>query len=282
LLSNLKGYYRPNSIAQALALLEKNSGSILILAGGTKLVSQKNDIVQELVDITSLPLNYIKAGSGEVRIGATTPLQTLVESPVLRNSPAHIVSRAALLSNHSRMIRNVSTLGGELITAGPLSVLYCAFLALQGQVRIAGGEEFALAMNIFLNKKGLGGGLLVETIVPEITKRTYSAIMPILNDRGKPIICACCRVTAENAQCSDVKISITGTDRVPQRLSDVEHELEGRPFSESSIVFAAETVANSYFPVSDKFASEEYRKDVGTLVVKRALMSCLHQAEEDL
>jgi len=74
-LSNLKNFFRPKSIPEALALLEKNSGSILIIAGGTKLLKNQNNIVQELVDITGLDLDYINDADGLTRIGATTPLQ---------------------------------------------------------------------------------------------------------------------------------------------------------------------------------------------------------------
>lgn len=282
MLSNLKGYYRPKSIAEALALLEKNSGSILVLAGGTKIVLSNNDIVQELVDISALPLNYIEARPGEIRIGATTTLQQIAMNPVLQDSPAHILSEAAVLSTHSRMIRNASTLGGELVTSGPLSVMYCAFLVLQGQVRIVGGDEFALAMNIFLNKKGLGGGLLVETIVPTFAEQTFTAIQPILNDRGKPILCACARLTVKEGNCCDVKVAITATRKVPQRLPKVEEMLEGQELSEVKLARAADATYGNFYPISDRFASEEYRKEVSHVVVKRALWQCLERAEDAL
>ena len=80
MLSNLKNVFRPKSIPQALALLEKNSGSILIIAGGTKLLQTKNNIVQELVDITGLELNYMNDEDGLTRIGATTPLQNWLKA----------------------------------------------------------------------------------------------------------------------------------------------------------------------------------------------------------
>ncbi len=282
MLSNLKGYYHPKSIAEALALLEKNSGSILVIAGGTKLVQSQNDIVQELVDITTLPLNYIKKSNGTIRIGAVTPLQSLGGSPLLLDSVGHILADAALLSNHSQMIRNVSTVGGELVSSGPLSVLYCALLVLQGQVRIAGGEEFALPMNIFLNKKGLGGGLLVETVIPQLNEQTYSALAPIINNRGQIIICACARLTAKNGSCKDVKVAITGCPKVPQRLDGVEKQLEGQVMTEAHMSLAAEEAYEGCHPISDDLASEEYRKEVSRVVVKKALLSCLEQAEDDL
>ena len=99
MLSNLKGYFRPKSIPEALALLEKNSGSILVIAGGTKLVLTENNVVQELVDITSLDLNFIKEESGITRIGATTRMQQIVDSPLLTKHTDGLLPAAALLSN---------------------------------------------------------------------------------------------------------------------------------------------------------------------------------------
>ncbi|MFQ5649786.1 MAG: FAD binding domain-containing protein [bacterium] len=282
MLSNLKRYFRPKSIPEALALLEKNSGSILVIAGGTKLVPSQNDIVQELVDITSLQLSYIHENAGEIRVGATTTLQTVVEGPALTQTTGGLVSRAAQLSHRSKMIRNMATLGGELVSTGPLSVLYCALLVLQAQVRIAGGEEFALAMNIFLNKKGLSGGLLVEIIIPKPSTPSFAAMVPICHQNQNALICACARVTLDKGTCQDVKLAITGTARVPQRLSAAEHALEGRSLTGANIESTAETACDVYKPISDDLASEEYRKEVSRGLVKKTLEQCLEQAEQEL
>lgn len=280
MLSNLKRFYRPRTIAEALALLEKNSGSILIIAGGTKLVQTDNAIAEELVDVTSLKLNNISEEAGSFRIGATTTLQKLVENPTLNNFASGIVANAAAFSHRSKMIRNVSTLGGELITTGPFSVLYCALLVLQAQVRIAGGDEFALAINIFLNKKKLAGGLLVEVLIPQVEPQTFAAMIPIFAPkRATPLICACARISVEENLFKSPKIAITGTASVPQRLHEVEDVLEGQEISQDKIDQAGEKTYNIYSPVSDNFASAEYRKEVGRILVKRAIKQCLKDAE---
>lgn len=282
MLSNLKRYFRPKSIPEALALLEKNSGSILVIAGGTKLVKSRNNIVQELVDITNLPLNYIKVTDNEVRLGATSTMQTLVESPVLARTTSGLLSKAALLSNRSKAIRNQSTLGGELISSGPLSVFYCALLVMQAQVRIAGGEEFALAMNIFLNKRGLGGGVLVETIIPRFAENTYAAMVTIGAENENALICACARLTFKQSACHDVKLALSGTEPVPQRLGQVENLLEGETFNSTSIAQASDLAYECYHPYSDWLASEEYRKEVSRSLVRRTLEQCLSQAEDGM
>ncbi len=281
MLSNLKNLFRPKTIPETLALLEKNSGSILILAGGTKLQHTQNNIVQELVDITCLDLDYINNNAGLTRIGATTPLQKLVESQKLKNLANGILSQAAQLSHHSKMIRNVSTLGGELVTTNSLSTLYCALLILQAQVRIVGGEEFALAMNIFLNKKNLGGGLLVEVIIPAMEPQTFAGLAPIFYN-GKPLICACARITMKKRECQSAKIAITGTERVPQRLHEIEEYLEGNSFTTANIETAADKASEQYVPISDSLASKEYRKEVSRSVVKKALLQCLENAAQSV
>ncbi|MFQ6116201.1 MAG: FAD binding domain-containing protein, partial [bacterium] len=266
---------------EALALLEKNSGTISVIAGGTKLLLSENQTVRELVDITSLNLEYIKEDMGMIRIGATTPLQKLVESSILKNLTNGIISDAAQLSHHSKIIRNVSTVGGELVSSTPLSVLYCAFLVLQAQVRIVGGEEFALAMNIFLNRKGLGGGLLIEVIMPKMEPRTYAALAPVtIHSTKTPLICACARLTLNKRHCRSAKIAITGTEPVPKRLHEVESNLEGQLLNPEKIEKAANKAYEIFAPLSDDFASAEFRKEVGRVVVKKALNQCLEYAEK--
>ncbi|MFQ5633225.1 MAG: FAD binding domain-containing protein [bacterium] len=280
-LSNLKRYYRPKTIPEALALLEKNSGSILIIAGGTKLVKSNNTIVQELVDVTSLELDYIREDEGLTRIGATTSLQKVAEYELVKKLANGILSQAARSCHFSRMIRNVSTTGGTLITSNSLSPLYCALLVLQAQIRIAGGEEFALPMNVFLNKKTLGGGLLVEVIIPGLEPQTYAAIAPIFHSQ-KSIICACARITLAKRACKSAKIAITGTERIPQRLHDIEKELEGKEFTAETIDEIASKAQEAYVPISDSLASKEYRQEVSRIVIKRALNQCLEAARESI
>ncbi len=280
MLSNLKKYYIPKTIPEALALLEKNSGSILVVAGGSKLVQTDNRIVQELVDITHLELDYLKESPGEIRIGATTPLQSLIDSRLVKHSPFKIIAQATQLSYSSKMIRNVATLGGELISSDSLSVLYCALLVLQAQIRIVGGNEFALAINIFLAKKGLGGGLLIETIIPKPQTKFYTGLAPIFYQNKKVIICACAYVVIHEGKCRNVRIAITGTEKVPQRLPEAESYLEGKKLNNETIDNAAQTAYKSYQPITDSLASKNFRKEVCRAVLKNALTQCLQEFED--
>ncbi|RMF58549.1 MAG: hypothetical protein D6743_17555 [Calditrichaeota bacterium] len=282
LLTNLSLYFRPKSISEALALLQKNSGSVLVIAGGTKLVRAENHVVRELVDISGLGLNQINLEAGLLRIGATVTVQELVDASEIQAFADGIISEAAQLTHHSRQVRNASTVGGELATTGPLSPLYCALLVLQAQVRIAGGEEFALAMNIFKNKKEVSGGLLLEVLVPETAPHCSAALAAAGERVGQPAICACARLTLQKGRCEEVKLAISGTAPVPQRLHEVETFLTGKKVTANTLDEVADRVTALYQPISDALASQTFRREASRFVVKKALQECLDRAESTL
>ncbi|MFQ5750769.1 MAG: hypothetical protein ACE5HI_02125, partial [bacterium] len=160
---------------------------------------------------------------------------------------------------------------------------YCALLVLQAQVRIVGGEEWALAMNIFLNKKGIEGGLLIEVLIPTVNDQTFAAMATIsVNQYAAPLIAVCARLSLNKSLCQNVKLAITGTAKVPQRLHMAEDLLEGKKLTKANIEMIADSVYEKYKPISDPLASEEYRKEVSRLVVKKALTKCLEHSEEAL
>ncbi len=282
MLSHLTSVHRPQTIAEALALLQKNSGTILVIAGGSKLSASRNDTVRELVDISALGLDYLHFDAGLVRIGAATPLQALVEDPKSAEFANGLLAEAVRLDQPALMMRNTATVGGELLASGSLSTFYCALLVLQAQVRLAGAEEFALPINIFLNKKPLMGGLLIEVLIPRVKPRTYAALVTFgMRARGRPALCACARVTLENGCFREVKLALTGADKVPQRQHRAESRLENQRVGEGAISLAADAVYETYAPVSDSLAGAEFRKEVSPLAIRKALQRCLELAEID-
>ncbi|MCH6560305.1 hypothetical protein IH799_08130, partial [candidate division KSB1 bacterium] len=78
------------------------------------------------------------------------------------------------------------------------------------------------------------------------------------------------------------KIAITGTERVPQRLHEIEEYLEGNSFTTANIETAADKASEQYVPISDSLASKEYRKEVSRSVVKKALLQCLENAAQSV
>src|SRR5205807_10443730 len=112
MLLNLLEYHWAEHIDDALMLLSRPDVKTVPLAGGTYLLGQKDDSIQAVVDLRDLELAYISEDARGIHIGAMTTLQSMVDSPVLKDLDRGLLSRAALASSFSRLIRNCATLGG--------------------------------------------------------------------------------------------------------------------------------------------------------------------------
>src|SRR6185437_10793072 len=108
-------YVRAADLPEALTTHAGDPGAAY-LAGGTTQVDLMKDGVLEpirLVDITRLPLRGVVDTGATVRVGALTTMEELAADPtVVRRLP---VVREALLLGASVQLRNMATIGGNLL-----------------------------------------------------------------------------------------------------------------------------------------------------------------------
>ena len=108
------GYERAPDAASAVAALD---GDAMYLGGGTNLVDLMKLGVEQpttLVDVSRLPLDTVEeTPDGALRIGATVRNSDLAAHPLVRDRfPA---LSQALLAGASGQLRNVATVGGNLL-----------------------------------------------------------------------------------------------------------------------------------------------------------------------
>jgi xanthine dehydrogenase YagS FAD-binding subunit len=119
--------YRPTTVDEAIQILSAHGTEAGVYAGGTDLLIRlKNRLEQAptyLVDIKKIDnLRYIKEDAqGEVRIGTATKLAEMADSELLRKRYPMLVEAILMIS--SPELRNVSTLGGDL-----LQEVWCQYL----------------------------------------------------------------------------------------------------------------------------------------------------------
>lgn len=109
-------YIRATDPAQAVATVAGDPAAAY-LAGGTTQVDLmlKDGIVspERLVDITRLPLKWITADAAAIRVGATTTMEELAADPTVSERLPFV--REALLDSASVQLRNMATIGGNLL-----------------------------------------------------------------------------------------------------------------------------------------------------------------------
>jgi len=109
-------YIQATEPAQAVATVTADPDADYLAGGTTELdLMLKDGIVSpdRLVDITRLPLKWITADEAAVRVGATTTMEELAADPVV--SARLPLVREALLRSASVQLRNMATIGGNLL-----------------------------------------------------------------------------------------------------------------------------------------------------------------------
>src|SRR5437762_3489704 len=104
----------PTTIAAALAAAQQTDAKFI--AGGTDLLQLMKDHVerpQHLVDLEGLPLDTFSIGAEGARIGALVRMSDLADDPTMRRH--YPVVAEALLASASPQVRNMATIGGNLL-----------------------------------------------------------------------------------------------------------------------------------------------------------------------
>jgi xanthine dehydrogenase YagS FAD-binding subunit len=108
-------YVRATDPAEAVATVSGDPAAAYLAGGTTQLDLMLKDGIlatERLVDITQLPLKGITAGEGAVRVGATTMEEMAADPTVTERLP---LVREALLAGASVQLRNMATIGGNLL-----------------------------------------------------------------------------------------------------------------------------------------------------------------------
>jgi xanthine dehydrogenase YagS FAD-binding subunit len=109
-------YVRAQDVAAAVALVSGDSEAQYLAGGTTQIDLILKDGVLDpgrLVDITRLPLRGITVRGGALVVGALTTMEELAADPVLDERATFV--REALLAGASVQLRNMATIGGNLL-----------------------------------------------------------------------------------------------------------------------------------------------------------------------
>ena len=287
----LRAFHRPATVATALRLLaseRRAGGRGAFVAGGTDLVVQGDRSLRYLVDLTRLPLRYVKRRGGGWAVGATSTMADLEHHAGLRAFASGIVSEAAGTAG-SPQIRNMGTIGGNLANASPACDLAPPLLALDASVVVAGRARRTVPLDRFfkgVRRTALDGGLLVEIVIPAPPRAAGRAAWSFqklgrLQSDIAVVNAATGVVVGRDGRCTWARIALGAVAATPLRARRAAAVLVGRAFDAAAIAAAAERAAQETRPVSDVRASADYRREMSRVLVARALTECLERMGRD-
>lgn len=280
MLPNLRVYHRPESLDEALRLIRPPVA--VPLGGGTVLLPSRDPAVEEVVDLSRLGLTCIRAVEGGIRIGATTPLQHLLESPLLAERTGGQMGPVLRLTA-SRNLRGQATVGGTVAAGGPENPLLVLLLALDARLTVYQPEPTYISLEGFLEGRDdllRQGALITELFIPSASPTCRVGFAHVgRTPRDRPIVCAAACVDVDGGICREVHLALGGVARHPLRARDAEAFLQGRPPTPEAIQEAADRAALSLDPPGDFRGSPEYRRAMAGVLARRALEHAIRNTE---
>jgi CO/xanthine dehydrogenase FAD-binding subunit len=270
-------YYRPRTLAEAIALLSRPNFHTTPLIVQPKAEALRQVGIDAFVDLSLLGLDKIEENQdGSVHIGAMVTLQEMVDSPILKDGTRQLLSRAAELSAGPG-IRNLAGLWGTIQARnGPPEILL-SLLDLEAELTLlgAGEKQRKISFQDFhaLGKDSLPTGeLILEARLPPLKACCGWALERVARTpRDEAIVAAAAIVEVEDGKVSRVRLAVAGAHPQPIRLPQIEEMLRGSKFTPNILQEAAGMISQQADPVGDFRGSSEYREAMAGLVAQRAL-----------
>ncbi|MFC1580407.1 FAD binding domain-containing protein [Thermodesulfobacteriota bacterium] len=275
-------YYMPQSLKEAYALMEKYQDRARYVAGGTDVmvrINQKALHPDALVSLRGLEELKGIADNGGITLGSMTLLRDIErDSFIARHCPA-LTQAMARLANPQ--IRNVATIGGNLCNAAPSAdgapplMVAEAVLTIEGP----GGTRDVPVEDFFTGPGGNGMGpleILKAVRLPKLPDRTGMAFLKVGRTRQDlAIVNASALLVMENGTCKKCRLAIGAVAPVPLRLKKVEEMVEGRKIDSDLLLHVGTAVEREVRPINDVRSTEEYRRTVSGVLIRRAIGQAL-------
>jgi len=279
-------YLSPQSLPEACALLAQYGESAKVLAGGSDLLVKMKDGLMKPAYLVSLKnLDSLKAvryenGTGVV-IGALATHNEVMTNPILQERYRSVCEAAHTMA--ADQIRNIGTVGGNLVNAVPSADLPPILIALNAQARIVGpgGERAILLEDFFLGpgKTVLGSGeILTEIFIPDQPTTGSNYIKFGLRRAGAlAVVGVASSVTVSDGLCRDVRIVLGAVAPTPIRAREAETILRDKKISQELMDEAGKVAAAESKPISDIRGSIEYRRNLVNVLTKRSLKAAIER-----
>jgi len=277
-------YLVPTSLEEALTMLKERQGQARVIAGGTDLIIQlrKKEVTARcLVDVTNLDeLKGIELEDGFIRVGACVTHRELASSSLIRGRAAALAEGASQVG--SPQIRNMGTVGGNIVNAQPAADTVVPLMALEAEVEVA---------TVTGTRRDPLGGLCVgpgqctvDSTAEVLTAVRFRALGPNQGSAFErlakrkalalPILNAAAVVTLNDGgdTFQEVRLAVGPIGPTPSRVLNAEEALRGAAVEAQAVAAAIELAAQEAQPRSNPLrGSQEYRQEMVKVLLRRSI-----------
>ena len=272
-------YHAPQSIPDALGLLDRLGDDARLLAGGHSLLPMMKlrfAAPAHLIDLGRIAeLRGVREEGGTLRIGAMTAEHDILASKLLQERCPLLVEAAGLIADPQ--VRYKGTLGGDISHGDPgndhpaiMLVLGASFV-----LRSSGGERVVPASAFFLGPYATAmspGEIMTEVRIPVPAPGTgcaYAKLKRKVGDFATAASAVLLRMKGDTV--ADVAIALTNVGPTALKATAAEDSLKGKALDDASIGEAARLAMDICDPATDQRGDAEYRTAMAGEMTQRAL-----------
>ena len=281
-------YDAPSTLEEAIGLLKQHGDGAKILAGGHSLIPMMKlrfASPERVIDINGVPgLSYIKEDGGMLKIGAMTRESEVEHSDLLKKKFPIFGDVSKLIADPQ--VRNMGTIGGNLAHGDAANDHPALMLALRATVIATGQggkrpipiDEFFLGLFATALQQD---EILTEIQIPVPAKGTGSAYHKLERKVGDYATAgAAVQLTInDKGICTDIGIGLTNVSATPMRASRSEQLILNNQVTEENISAAAQLAAEDCSPSADLRGSEEYKRAMVAVLVKRMIRKAVERTK---
>ena len=282
-------YLTPASIDEAISLHESYGDQAQYIAGGTDVMiklKEKKINPQYVISLRHIQgLDHIIYEKGTLTIGAMVTHRMLELSPTIREDFPILID--AVENIGSVQIRNVATIGGNIVNAVPSADSAVPLITLGAEVRIIGpqGKRAMPLEDLFIGpgKTVLKDGeILLELVIPKFPPHTGAAYwkhtrraameLPILG------VAVLINLDDDMQTCTEARIGLGVVAPTPMRAKNAETILNGNKIDEKILKEAGKAAAQECKARDSVRGKAWYRRDMVEVFVQRMARVAMKRA----
>jgi aerobic carbon-monoxide dehydrogenase medium subunit len=282
-------YLRPTTINEAISLHETYGTQAKYIAGGTDVMVKIKEAKlrpQYVISLNGLKgLDHIIQEKGELRIGSMVTHRMLELSPIIRKEFPILTD--AVENIGSVQIRNVATIGGNVVNAVPSADSAVPLITLGAEIRLMGlkGERNMPLEDFFVGpgKTRIDSGeILSEIVIPKPPSHTGAAYWKHTRRAAMelPILGVAVLITLDDDMqtCTEVRIGLGVVAPTPMRAKNAEAVLKGKKIDEEILKKAGAAAAQECKARDSIRGKAWYRRDMVELFVQRMAIVAMERA----
>jgi CO/xanthine dehydrogenase FAD-binding subunit len=277
-------YTIPKTLKEACDLLWESRVEAKVIAGGTDLVIglRSGDVKpRSLIDITGIEeLRKIEERDGMIWVGAGVTHHEIASSPLVRRYGRVLAEAASWVG--SPQIRNLGTVGGNIVNASPAADTVPPLIAMKATVTVSSREgEREVPLDRFFRRPYESDlkphEILTRIRFPKLSSSGGSSFIRLARRGAMAIARMSVAVVfqLEKGRVEDVRISVGSVTPTPQRMSEAEAVLEGMSPDEERLRLAGRQISERMIRQGGVRPSTSYKKPVVEALFIRAMRRAL-------